>query len=175
MSPFAALLAILPAAALAPVEVFWATSTNCPPCREFEPILRALLKEGYDIRQIDIEKEAKAAEFWKIDRTPTVVFHRGNTEIGRLIGLRSRESLLAAFQQYGVLKKGETAAPCCPGGVCPVKPVPILQVAGLSLPLQKPPQRQPDPPDIETVLYLHLPPDKPLDVFLEIPTDKPER
>ncbi|MCW5806352.1 MAG: thioredoxin family protein [Deltaproteobacteria bacterium] len=66
---------------------------RCPPCRVMEPILVALAAEYAGrarIAAIDADRELELAARFNVRSLPTLVFLRDGTEVGRVIGSRSR-------------------------------------------------------------------------------------
>jgi thioredoxin 1 len=83
-------------AARVPVLVDF-TTTWCPPCRALAPILHKLAEEGagrFSVRTVDGDGESALAARLGVKAFPTVVAFAGGQEVGRHVGLTSREKLL---------------------------------------------------------------------------------
>jgi thiol-disulfide isomerase/thioredoxin len=71
------------------------TGKYCPPCRQMEPVLAGLEREGYRIEQINVElpeSRAKMQQF-HVDKIPTFVVVSDGQETGRLVGAVPADSL----------------------------------------------------------------------------------
>lgn len=72
----------------------------CAPCRAQEPVLLALEKTWRGratIASVNIDENHKVAMAVGIQSIPTMILYREGREIGRFIGLQSRETLSAAI------------------------------------------------------------------------------
>ena len=80
---------------------FWAPW--CVPCTQFAPIIAEVEKELTDsliVRRIDIDQEPTVAARYNIQVIPAgVLLHYGN-EVGRLVGLQSKDEMLAFIDAH---------------------------------------------------------------------------
>ena len=85
---------ILEASQVALVD-FWATW--CGPCKMQGPIIEELANELTDvvIAKVDVDVAAEIAKEYRIMSIPTLALFKGGKEVERLVGLRSKEDLLA--------------------------------------------------------------------------------
>jgi thiol-disulfide isomerase/thioredoxin len=67
----------------------------CPPCRQMEPVVAGLEREGYHIERINVElAESKAKmQQYGVDRIPTFIALTDGQETGRLVGAVPVDSL----------------------------------------------------------------------------------
>ena len=85
-------------------------ATKCIPCKMMAPILDELAKEykgQLDVQFIDVWKDSKAAEKYKIQSIPTQIFYDAKgKEFFRHVGFFSKEDILKTFEKQGIkLKK----------------------------------------------------------------------
>jgi thioredoxin 1 len=79
-----------------PVLVDFATNW-CAPCRALAPILRALEAERAGrlvVKSVDAEASLPLAVRYDVRSYPTVIAFAGGREVGRAVGLMSKEKLL---------------------------------------------------------------------------------
>ena len=67
----------------------------CAPCRALMPVLKRLAQEGINVVTIDAEENRNLSERLDVRAFPTVIAFRDGREIKRLVGLTTREKLLA--------------------------------------------------------------------------------
>ena len=67
----------------------------CPPCRALMPVLMRLAQEGVNVVTIDAEANRELSDRLDVRAFPTVIAFRDGREVKRLVGLTSREKLLA--------------------------------------------------------------------------------
>ncbi len=79
---------------------------KCIPCKMMAPILEGLAKDykgKLTVEVIDVWKDRKAAEKYKIKSIPTQVFYdQDGKEFSRHIGFFSKEDILATFEKQGI-------------------------------------------------------------------------
>jgi len=77
----------------------------CGPCRMLTPVLEEVAQEVKEatIAKIDIDKAQKTASTFQVTSIPTLVLFKDGKEVGRLVGLRDKETIKEFLQ------KGETA------------------------------------------------------------------
>lgn len=87
-------------------------STKCIPCRMMAPILDELAEEykgQLTVDFIDVWKDQKAAEKYKIKSIPTQIFFDAKgKEFSRYVGFFPKEDILKTFEKQGIkFKKSE--------------------------------------------------------------------
>jgi len=68
----------------------------CGPCRMLTPILEEVGKEiegKATIAKIDIDKAQSIASSFQVTSIPTLVLFKDGKEVGRLVGLRDKETI----------------------------------------------------------------------------------
>ena len=73
----------------------------CGPCRMLTPVLEEVAKDVAGlavIAKIDIDKAQKTASFLQVTSIPTLVLFKEGKEIGRLVGLRDKETIKEFIQ-----------------------------------------------------------------------------
>lgn len=78
----------------------------CQPCKLQAPIVRRLEQDGVRVYHVDVEKQPRVAEAWRVEAMPTLVVvrtsqYRGNlvaSELRRFQGVQSYETLSALFR-----------------------------------------------------------------------------
>lgn len=85
-------------------------ATKCVPCKMMAPILEEIEKEyksQLEVEFIDVWKDQKAAERYKVRSIPTQIFYdEKGKEFSRHVGFFSKEDILKTFQKQGIkLKK----------------------------------------------------------------------
>lgn len=71
-------------------------ATWCPPCRAMEPAVEALAKEyqgKIKIGKLNIEEAPVVASQYKIMSIPALIFFKNGKEVGRLVGLQTKETI----------------------------------------------------------------------------------
>lgn len=88
-------------------HLYFFTSDGCAPCRQVEPAIEALGREGYPVTTIHTNRSPEWVQKFQIDRTPTVVMIADNKMVGRHAGLIDGVKLKQWFAAVGV-KSGST-------------------------------------------------------------------
>lgn len=73
----------------------------CGPCRMLTPVLEEVSKELNGqavVAKIDIDKAQKTASTFQVTSIPTLILFNGGKEVGRLVGLRDKETILEFVQ-----------------------------------------------------------------------------
>lgn len=68
----------------------------CGPCRMLTPVLQEVAKDvaGHaTIAKIDIDQAQNTATSYQVTSIPTLILFKDGREIGRLVGLRDRETI----------------------------------------------------------------------------------
>ena len=82
--------------------LYFFTSDGCPPCRQVEPVLMDLAKQGYPIVKVNTNRFPDWANRFSVRCTPTVVLASSNHEYVRHSGLIDKQTLVGWFQQVQV-------------------------------------------------------------------------
>lgn len=63
-------------------------ATWCGPCKEMEPVFKALAKENSDVvfLKSDVDKADDLAEKYEIEIVPTFIFIKNNKKVDKLVG-----------------------------------------------------------------------------------------
>jgi len=81
-------------------------ATKCVPCKMMAPILEELAKDykgQLTVEFIDVWKNEKAAEKYKIKSIPTQIFYDAKgKEFFRHVGFFSKEDILKTFEKQGI-------------------------------------------------------------------------
>lgn len=68
----------------------------CGPCRMLTPVLEEVAKTmrgKATIAKIDIDKAQRTASSFQVTSIPTLVLFKNGKEVGRLVGLRDKETI----------------------------------------------------------------------------------
>ena len=78
---------------------FWATW--CGPCQMIAPIVHQIAEENDDIivGKVDVDSEIALAQKFGIASIPTLVLIKNGQAIDTMVGLRSKEQILAFINQ----------------------------------------------------------------------------
>lgn len=74
-------------------EVLFFNASWCGPCRQMKPIVAQMRREGYHMRDIDVDKNRNLAQKYGIRGIPTFVFVENGAEVRRFSGGTSGEHL----------------------------------------------------------------------------------
>ena len=72
---------------------FWATW--CGPCMRQAPIVEEIAVEGYTVGKVDVDQEPALAQQFQIMSIPTLIVFKNGKEANRIVGLTSKNDLLA--------------------------------------------------------------------------------
>lgn len=72
---------------------FWATW--CGPCMRQAPIVEEITAEGYTVGKVDVDQEPALAQQFRIMSIPTLLVFKNGKEANRVVGLTSKNDLLA--------------------------------------------------------------------------------
>ena len=99
------------AQAAARSHLYFFTNDGCAPCRQVEPAIEALHREGFPVSTIKVSQQPQLANRFHVDRTPTVVLVTGDRISGRHAGqidLPTLREWFAAVGQ-GPLSRGQAS------------------------------------------------------------------
>ncbi len=83
-------------------HLYFFTNHGCAPCRQVEPSIEALTKEGYPITTVFLNQQPDLARRFSVDRTPTVILVSKNKIVGRHAGIIDGVTLKQWFAVVGV-------------------------------------------------------------------------
>lgn len=68
----------------------------CPPCRMLAPVIEEIQKlyKGINIEKVDIDKNPRLAENFKVSALPTLIFLKSGKELRRYTGYLPKEKLV---------------------------------------------------------------------------------
>lgn len=78
---------------------FWAPW--CGPCKMMGPIIEEVANEIGDkaiVAKLNVDENQNTAETYNIMSIPTIVFFKNGQEVERIIGVRSKDELLAKLK-----------------------------------------------------------------------------
>jgi thioredoxin-like negative regulator of GroEL len=83
-------------------EVLFFNASWCGPCRQMKPIVTALRRDGFHMRDVDVDSNRELAQKYGISSVPTFVFVENGKEVNRFSGGTSAEKLrkLCANKAY---------------------------------------------------------------------------
>jgi thiol-disulfide isomerase/thioredoxin len=90
-------------------HLYFITSEGCAPCRQVEPAIEALQREGYPVTTVQYGQHEGWARKLGVDRTPTVVMITENKMVGRHAGIIDAVTLKKWFAHQGI-NAGKTFA-----------------------------------------------------------------
>ena len=94
MTTFAALLVSAASIGGAPQGVVYDFSaTWCGPCQQMRPIVSRLERQGYPIRQVDVDREPALASRFHISSIPAFVLVINGREVSRVVGMTTESQL----------------------------------------------------------------------------------
>jgi thioredoxin-like negative regulator of GroEL len=75
-------------------QVLYFSSPWCAPCRTFKPLMESLQSE-MSITFIDVDASPQTAQTWNVRSVPTTLVIQNGMEVGRLVGLKSKDEIRA--------------------------------------------------------------------------------
>ncbi len=78
---------------------FWAAW--CGPCQMLSPVVDEIAEEQPQIKvgKVNVDEQRELASQFQIELIPTLVAFKDGTEIGRLVGVHPKESILALAEK----------------------------------------------------------------------------
>lgn len=118
MKVFATLSAffLLTPAVIAETTLLEFSAKWCPPCRDMEPVVAGLEREGYQVERVNVDlpqSKAKMRQF-KVQNIPTFVVLRDGRETGRLVGAVSVGSIRRMLGPLGAANANSKPQPAPP-------------------------------------------------------------
>ena len=98
----------LSAQAAAQSHLYFFTNDGCAPCRQVEPAIEALHRDGYPVTTINVSQQPQWANQFQVDRTPTVILVTGDRITGRHAGQIDLPTLRQWFAAVGQRPISET-------------------------------------------------------------------
>jgi thioredoxin-like negative regulator of GroEL len=77
-------------------QVLYFSSTYCGPCRTFKPIMESLQTE-MSITFINTDSSPQTAQQHNVRSVPTVLILENGVEKRRLVGIKSKEEIISAY------------------------------------------------------------------------------
>lgn len=85
------------------------SATWCEPCRSMQPTVERLAREGYPIRQIDVDQQRALAQQHRVTALPTFVMLKGGREVARVVGPADYQRLRQMFPAPPVARSAQNA------------------------------------------------------------------
>lgn len=79
------------------IELLYFSASWCGPCRSMPPVISALREAGYKVTKIDVDEDRATTQQFAVMAMPTFIFLRNGQQVKRIVGARSKDSLLAEF------------------------------------------------------------------------------
>ena len=74
-------------------EVLFFNATWCGPCRQMKPIVSNMRRQGFHMRDVDVDRHRELAEKYSVRAVPTFVFLENGSEVNRFSGGTTPEHL----------------------------------------------------------------------------------
>jgi len=74
-------------------EVLFFNASWCGPCQRMKPIVAQLKRQGFHLRDIDVDKNRSLAQKYAVRSIPTFVFIQNGSEVHRFSGGTSADNL----------------------------------------------------------------------------------
>lgn len=73
--------------------ILFFTADWCHYCKKMKPVMGELVREGYTVRVVDVDKEPELKRQYGVRSLPTSVVVVNNAEVKRFIGVTSKEEI----------------------------------------------------------------------------------
>jgi thioredoxin-like negative regulator of GroEL len=77
-------------------QVLYFSAGWCSPCKSFKPVMESLQLE-MPITFIDVDTSSQTAAQYNVRSVPTIVIIKNGMEIGRAVGVRTKEEIRSLF------------------------------------------------------------------------------
>ena len=75
-------------------------ATWCTPCKDIAPRIEKIAKDlNIKLEKIDVDKNPKLADSFRIEGIPTLILMKDGVEVGRVLGSISDEHLIPYIKQ----------------------------------------------------------------------------
>ena len=85
-------------------EVLFFNATWCGPCRQMRPIVAGMRRQGYRMRDVDVDHHRELAEKYGIRAVPTFVFLENGNEVNRISGGTTSQRLHSLCSSSAYIK-----------------------------------------------------------------------
>jgi len=77
-------------------QVLYFSAPWCGPCRAFKPVMESLQSE-MSVTFIDVDSSPQTAQKYNVRSVPTVLIIKNGVEKHRLIGAKSKDEIISAY------------------------------------------------------------------------------
>jgi len=79
-------------------QILYFSAPWCAPCGTFKPLMESLQSE-MSITFIDVDASPQTAQTWNVRSVPTTLVIQNGMEVGRLVGLKSKDEIRALYNR----------------------------------------------------------------------------
>jgi thioredoxin 1 len=79
-------------------QILYFSAGYCQPCKQFKPVMQELQSE-MSITFIDVDASPQTAQTWNVRSVPTTLFIKNGMEVGRLVGAKSKDEIIALYNR----------------------------------------------------------------------------
>lgn len=79
-------------------KLLYFTGSWCQPCKAFRPIMESLQSE-IPIVFIDVDSSPQTTTTWNVRSVPTVLVIKDGMEIGRAVGVKTKDEIRALYNR----------------------------------------------------------------------------
>lgn len=69
------------------------TASWCEPCKQMQPSIEQLEREGWRVQRVDTDQQPQWAEHYQVQNLPTLVILSGGEEVDRIVGVASYDQI----------------------------------------------------------------------------------